>query len=93
MIATAWRVVGLGFSLVVILTAALLYGVTPQQTNFSGVGVGNDVFISFDLRTDEGRKKTMRFLNEATDLVVRATEKVRSKFDPPRIDPPSRSAE
>jgi NADH-quinone oxidoreductase subunit L len=52
-IATAWRVIGLGFSLVVILTAALLYGVAPQQTNFGGVGVGHDVFISFDLRTDD----------------------------------------
>jgi NADH-quinone oxidoreductase subunit L len=52
-IATAWRVIGLGFSLVVVLTAALLYGVAPQQTHFSGVGVGNDVFISFDVRTDD----------------------------------------
>ncbi|TCN40486.1 NADH-quinone oxidoreductase subunit L [Kribbella orskensis] len=54
MIATAWRVVGVGFSLLVVLTAAVLYGVEPQQTAFThGARVGGDVFISFDLRTDD----------------------------------------
>ena len=54
MIATAWRVIGVGFSLLVVLTAALLYGVEPQQTAFTnGARVGSDVFISFDLRTDD----------------------------------------
>lgn len=54
MIATAWRVIGVGFSLLVVLAAALLYGVEPQQTAFThGARVGGDVFISFDLRTDD----------------------------------------
>ncbi|GAA1633820.1 NADH-quinone oxidoreductase subunit L [Kribbella alba] len=53
MIATAWRVVGVGFSLLVILAAALLYGVDPQQTSLAGTFIGNEVFISFDLRTDD----------------------------------------
>ena len=53
MIATAWRVVGVGFSLLVVLAAGLLSGVDPQQTSFGGGFVGNDIFISFDLRTDD----------------------------------------
>jgi NADH-quinone oxidoreductase subunit L len=51
-IATAWRVAGIGFSLVVILAAALLSGVDPQQVALGGTSVG-DVFIGFDLRTDD----------------------------------------
>jgi NADH-quinone oxidoreductase subunit L len=52
-IATAWRVVGVGFSLLVILAAILLSGVEPQQTGFPGTGAGLDVFWTFDLRTDD----------------------------------------
>ncbi len=53
MIATAWRVIGVGFSLLVILTAILLYGVDPQQTTFSGTFIGPEVFLNYDLRTDD----------------------------------------
>ncbi|MEU0089597.1 proton-conducting transporter membrane subunit [Kribbella sp. NPDC006257] len=53
MIATAWRVIGVGFSLLVILTAILLYGVDPQQTNLGGSFVGWDVFLNYDFRTDD----------------------------------------
>jgi NADH-quinone oxidoreductase subunit L len=52
-IATAWRVVGVGFSLLVVLAAGLLYGVDPQTKSFGGTFVGNDVFINYDLRTDD----------------------------------------
>jgi len=52
-IATAWRVIGVGFSLLVILTAILLYGVDPQQTTFSGTFIGPSVFLNYDLRTDD----------------------------------------
>ena len=53
MIATAWRVIGVGFSLLVILTAILLYGVDPQQTDLGGSFVGWDVFLNYDFRTDD----------------------------------------
>ncbi|WBQ06291.1 NADH-quinone oxidoreductase subunit 5 family protein [Kribbella sp. CA-293567] len=53
MIATAWRVIGVGFSLLVVLTAGLLYGVDAQQKSFGGVFVGPEVFINYDLRTDD----------------------------------------
>lgn len=52
MIATAWRVVGVGFSLLVVLAAALLYGVDPQQTRYVGSDVG-DLVIGFSVRTDD----------------------------------------
>ncbi|WP_328329630.1 proton-conducting transporter membrane subunit [Kribbella sp. NBC_00382] len=53
MIATAWRVIGVGFSLLVLLTAALLYGVDPQQKAFGGTFVGHEVFLSYGVRTDD----------------------------------------
>ncbi|MDX6258337.1 MAG: NADH-quinone oxidoreductase subunit [Kribbellaceae bacterium] len=53
MIATAWRVIGVGFSLVVLLTGALLYGVDPQQKGFGGTFVGPEVFLSYGVRTDD----------------------------------------
>ena len=46
MIATAWRVVGVGFSLLVVLAAALLHGVDPQQTMAGGAGIGEDFWFS-----------------------------------------------
>jgi len=52
-IATAWRVVGVGFSLLVILTAILLSGVDPQQTSFGGSDLGSNLLLTFDLRTDD----------------------------------------
>ncbi|WP_112249046.1 NADH-quinone oxidoreductase subunit 5 family protein [Kribbella monticola] len=53
MIATAWRVIGVGFSLLVILTAALLHGVDPQQADFAGSYAGIHTYISFGVRTDD----------------------------------------
>ena len=53
MIATAWRVIGVGFSLLVILAAALLYGVDPQQVGFGGSYVGIHTFLDFGVRTDD----------------------------------------
>ncbi len=52
MIATAWRVVGVGFSLLVILSAVLLYGVEPGQTSFMNSSIG-DLTIGFAVRTDD----------------------------------------
>ncbi len=52
MIATAWRVVGVGFSLLVILSAVLLYGVEPGQTSFMNSSIGN-LTIGFAVRTDD----------------------------------------
>ncbi|WP_432942568.1 NADH-quinone oxidoreductase subunit L [Kribbella sp. CA-253562] len=52
MIATTWRVVGVGFSLLVILSAILLSGVEPQVTSFPGTGAGA-AYWTFDLRTDD----------------------------------------
>jgi len=51
-IATAWRVVGVGFSLLVILSAVLLYGVEPGQTSFMNSSIGN-LTIGFAVRTDD----------------------------------------
>ncbi|MEV0291385.1 NADH-quinone oxidoreductase subunit L [Kribbella sp. NPDC050820] len=52
MIATVWRVVGVGFSLLVVLMAALLYGAAPDQTSFLNSSVG-DLTIGFAVRTDD----------------------------------------
>ncbi|TDW17226.1 NADH-quinone oxidoreductase subunit 5 family protein [Kribbella kalugense] len=52
MIATAWRVVGVGFSLLVVLAAALLYGVDPQQTSSAGAMIGEDFWFAYEFRTD-----------------------------------------
>ncbi|MFF0265167.1 NADH-quinone oxidoreductase subunit L [Kribbella sp. NPDC004536] len=52
MIATAWRVVGVGFSLLVVLAAALLHGVTPQTTMAGGAMIGEDFWFSYEFRTD-----------------------------------------
>lgn len=52
MIATAWRVVGVGFSLLVVLAAALLHGVTPQHTTAGGAGIGRDFSFAYEFRTD-----------------------------------------
>lgn len=52
MIATTWRVLGVGFSLLVVLSAILLYGVDPQVTSFPGTGAGS-AYWTFDLRTDD----------------------------------------
>ncbi|TCO49409.1 NADH-quinone oxidoreductase subunit L [Kribbella antiqua] len=52
MIATAWRVTGVGFSLLVVLTAGLLYGTDPAQTSFMNSPVG-DLTIGFGVRTDD----------------------------------------
>ncbi|MEV0801543.1 NADH-quinone oxidoreductase subunit L [Kribbella sp. NPDC050281] len=52
MIATAWRVAGVGFSLLVILAAGLLYGVSPDQVAFLNSSVG-DLTIGFAVRTDD----------------------------------------
>ena len=53
MIATAWRVAGVGFSLLVILVAALLYGASPGQTGFMNSSIGGDLTIGFAVRTDD----------------------------------------
>ncbi|WP_427888593.1 NADH-quinone oxidoreductase subunit L [Kribbella sp. GL6] len=52
MIGTAWRVVGVGFSLLVVLASALLYGVTPQHTTAGGAMIGEDFWFSYEFRTD-----------------------------------------
>ncbi|MFI6828795.1 NADH-quinone oxidoreductase subunit L [Kribbella sp. NPDC050241] len=52
MIATAWRVAGVGFSLLVILAAGLLYSVSPDQVAFLNSSVG-DLTIGFAVRTDD----------------------------------------
>ncbi len=52
MIATAWRVIGVGFSLLVVLMAGLLYGADPDQTSFLNSSVG-DLTIGFAVRTDD----------------------------------------
>ncbi|QNE19116.1 NADH-quinone oxidoreductase subunit L [Kribbella qitaiheensis] len=53
MIATASRVIGVGFSLLVILTAALLHGVDPQQVELAGSYVGIHIYVDFAVRTDD----------------------------------------
>ncbi|NUR96881.1 MAG: proton-translocating NADH-quinone oxidoreductase subunit L, partial [Kribbellaceae bacterium] len=52
MIATAWRVVGVGFSLLVVLAAALLHGVSPRTTAAGGAMIGQDFWFSYEFRTD-----------------------------------------
>ncbi|WP_405069403.1 NADH-quinone oxidoreductase subunit L [Kribbella sp. NBC_01510] len=52
MIATVWRVVGVGFSLLVILAAVLLSGASPDQAAFLNSSVG-DLTIGFAVRTDD----------------------------------------
>ncbi|MEU4294914.1 NADH-quinone oxidoreductase subunit L [Kribbella sp. NPDC026596] len=52
MIATVWRVAGVGFSLLVVLMAILLYGADPGQTSFLNSSVG-DLTIGFAVRTDD----------------------------------------
>ncbi|MGW1344269.1 NADH-quinone oxidoreductase subunit 5 family protein [Kribbella sp. NPDC002412] len=52
MIATLWRVVGVGFSLLVVLMAGLLYGAAPDQTGFLNSSIG-DLTIGFAVRTDD----------------------------------------
>ncbi len=52
MIATAWRVIGVGFSLLVVLTAGLLYGADPGRTGFLNSPIG-DLTIGFAVRTDD----------------------------------------
>ncbi|WP_350280821.1 proton-conducting transporter membrane subunit [Kribbella sp. HUAS MG21] len=52
MIATVWRVAGVGFSLLVLLFAALLYGADPGRTSFLNSPVG-DLTIGFAVRTDD----------------------------------------
>ncbi|GAA1157044.1 NADH-quinone oxidoreductase subunit L [Kribbella jejuensis] len=52
MIATAWRVVGVGFSLLVVLAAALLHGVTPGTTKAGGIMIGQEFWFSYEFRTD-----------------------------------------
>jgi NADH-quinone oxidoreductase subunit L len=51
-IATVWRVVGVGFSLLVILAATLLAGAAPDQAAFLNSSVG-DLTIGFAVRTDD----------------------------------------
>ena len=52
MIATAWRVIGVGFSLLVVLMAGLLYGAAPEQTGFLNSSIG-DLTLGFAVRTDD----------------------------------------
>lgn len=52
MIATAWRVVGVGFSLLVVLVAGLLSGADPDRTGFLNSSIG-DLTIGFAVRTDD----------------------------------------
>ena len=52
MIATVWRVAGVGFSLFVVLMAVLLYGADPGQTSFLNSSVG-DLTIGFAVRADD----------------------------------------
>ncbi|MGW7679554.1 NADH-quinone oxidoreductase subunit 5 family protein [Kribbella sp. NPDC054772] len=52
MIATVWRVVGVGFSLLILLFAVLLHGVSPDQAAFLNSQVG-DLTIGFAVRTDD----------------------------------------
>ncbi|MFI7061892.1 NADH-quinone oxidoreductase subunit L [Kribbella sp. NPDC050124] len=52
MIATVWRVVGVGFSLLVVLMAGLLSGAAPEQASFLNSSIG-DLTIGFAVRTDD----------------------------------------
>jgi NADH-quinone oxidoreductase subunit L len=51
-IATAWRVIGVGFSLLVVLMAGLLYGADPGRTSFLNSSIG-ELTIGFAVRTDD----------------------------------------
>jgi NADH-quinone oxidoreductase subunit L len=51
-IATVWRVAGVGCSLLILLFAVLLYGATPDQYAFLNSQVG-DLTIGFAVRTDD----------------------------------------
>jgi NADH-quinone oxidoreductase subunit L len=51
-IATAWRVIGVGFSLLVVLMAGLLYGAEPDRTSFLNSSIG-ELTIGFAVRTDD----------------------------------------
>jgi NADH-quinone oxidoreductase subunit L len=51
-IATVWRVIGVGFSLLVVLAAGLLYGAAPGQTDFLNSSVGA-LTIGFAVRSDD----------------------------------------
>jgi NADH-quinone oxidoreductase subunit L len=51
-IATVWRVAGVGFSLLIILMAGLLYGADPGRADFLNSSVG-DLTIGFAVRTDD----------------------------------------
>jgi NADH-quinone oxidoreductase subunit L len=51
-IATAWRVIGVGFSLLVVLMAGLLDGAEPGQTSFLNSSIG-ELTIGFAVRTDD----------------------------------------
>ena len=68
MIATVWRVVGVGFSLLVILAAALLSGASPDQAAFLNSSVG-DLTIGFSVRcstTMNAAKSTAEIANAVT---------------------------
>ncbi|MFF0340047.1 NADH-quinone oxidoreductase subunit L [Kribbella sp. NPDC004875] len=52
MIATVWRVVGVSFSLLILLFAALLHGASPDQAAFLNSSVG-DLTIGFAVRNDD----------------------------------------
>ncbi|MFC0628650.1 NADH-quinone oxidoreductase subunit 5 family protein [Kribbella deserti] len=52
MIATAWRVFGIAFSLAVIVAAAILAGTEPGQYQFATALAGDQV-IGFGVRTDD----------------------------------------
>ncbi len=52
MIATVWRVAGVGFSLLLLLIAGLLYGAAPDQASFLNSQIG-DLTIGFAVRTDD----------------------------------------
>jgi NADH-quinone oxidoreductase subunit L len=51
-IATAWRVAGVGFSLLVVLMAGLLYGAEPDQTSFLNSSI-DGLTLGFAVRTDD----------------------------------------
>ncbi|GAB2632959.1 NADH-quinone oxidoreductase subunit 5 family protein [Kribbella swartbergensis] len=52
MIATAWRVAGVGFSLLVVLMAGLLYGAEPEQASFLNSSI-DGLTLGFAVRTDD----------------------------------------
>ncbi|TDD15217.1 NADH-quinone oxidoreductase subunit L [Kribbella turkmenica] len=52
MIATAWRVLGVGFSLLVVLTAGLLAGAEPGRSSFLNSSI-DGLTLGFAVRTDD----------------------------------------